>query len=221
MPVILKRGIVALLPLVAAIAIVYLLGYFFCEYIGKPFGQIFRLVAVILGVESQPGFWKWLYENGYTYYGIVFALGLAVLAGGVIATFYGKAIFGGLEKAAMAIPVIKNIYPYTKQFTDVAFGTDKERSFKSVAVFRLAAEGPYYLCFVVAEGVEAFEKATGKELTIVFVPTSPTPFGGFVMLVPTESVVPVQMSVGDAMRMIVSGGVLAPGQKSGITLPRQ
>jgi uncharacterized membrane protein len=78
-------------------------------------------------------------------------------------------------------------------------------------------KGIWSIGLVTGSGVRGLSQATGAEMVSVFVPSSPTAFSGYVLLVPRESVVELPMTVEEAMRLLVSGGVIAPDEIAGQT----
>ncbi|MFA5794942.1 MAG: DUF502 domain-containing protein [Candidatus Brocadiia bacterium] len=129
-------------------------------------------------------------------------------------TLFGKRVFKGVESWIMHnSPVIKEVYPYAKQFIDTFISPEKKTSFKSVVSVEFPRPGVYAVGFVTADGLKDLRQHTGKKIITVFVPTSPAPFTGFTLFVPEEEVVHLNMTIDEAVRIIMSGGVIVPSHQ--------
>jgi uncharacterized membrane protein len=115
--------------------------------------------------------------------------------------------------AVMRIPLVRAIYPAVKQVTDFVLAERKAQfeSSKVVAV-RPHADGIWSIGLVTGPGLRALTDALGGgEMVTVFIPSTPTAFSGYVVVVPRESVVELPIKVDEAMRLLLSGGVISPG----------
>jgi uncharacterized membrane protein len=135
---------------------------------------------------------------------LVFFVGL--LGGNLI----GRRILSWAEKLFHRIPLIRGIYGTVKELSEVFF-SDRRTLFKRVVLIRYPHRDSFALAFVTQESAGDFETATGNELVSVFVPTTPNPTSGFLLLVPKQEVVPLALSVEDGMKMVISGGAVIPG----------
>jgi len=133
---------------------------------------------------------------------------VGVLAGNLI----GRTAWGLVERGAMRIPLVRAIYPAVKQVTDFVW---QERSQQHLRGSRVVAVQPH------AQGIWSIGMVTGRshwplqergtqEMVSVFIPSTPTAFTGYVLVVPRSQVVELPMSVEEALRMLVSGGVITP-----------
>ncbi|HUB27598.1 MAG TPA: DUF502 domain-containing protein [Tepidisphaeraceae bacterium] len=133
---------------------------------------------------------------------------VGVLAGNLI----GRTAWGLVERGAMRIPLVRAIYPAVKQVTDFVL---QERSQQHLRGSRVVAVQPH------AQGIWSIGMVTGRshwplkergtqEMVSVFIPSTPTAFTGYVLVVPRSQVVELPMSVEEALRMLVSGGVITP-----------
>jgi uncharacterized membrane protein len=143
--------------------------------------------------------------------GFMVALVVVLILGMFLASFMGRKLWRALETNLMRVPVIKQIYPYVKQVTDYAFG-QKKLSFSRVVAVPYPRQGIWSLGFVTGapiRGIQDSNPSDGEFLT-VFVPTSPTPFTGFVVVVRAEEVLDLPLTLDQALRFIISGGVINP-----------
>lgn len=141
--------------------------------------------------------------------GIVVSLLLALIAGYVASGYVGRRLIETLDRGLQRIPVIRSVHPYTKQFVDF-FLSDNKVEFQSVVAVEYFNRGVWSLAFVTGSGLRSLSNAVGEEVVSVFVPSSPMPMTGFTAFVARSRVVALTISVEDAVRIIVSGGVLVP-----------
>jgi uncharacterized membrane protein len=144
--------------------------------------------------------------------GFLSAIVLVFLVGFFLASFVGSKIWWLAESTFLRLPVVRTIYPYTKQITDFVFESDEEkrRKFRSVVAIEYPRKGCYALGFLTGEGMSDIAAATGERMVTVFVPSSPTPITGWVVLVAEKEVVRLGITVDEAFRFAISGGVITP-----------
>jgi uncharacterized membrane protein len=169
---------------------------------------VFQFLDNILGVFLV----DYLKKNwGFYIPGIGFLLfGLLILLVGILATkFLKHRLFLNLEKWFCALPLIRNIYPALKQVILFA-SAQKEFGFKKVVLVEYPSKGLWSLGFVTNEGFCGINREIGKESLAVFLPMSPGPLSGYVIFVPKEDVRFPDMSVKEALNIIISAGVFNP-----------
>jgi uncharacterized membrane protein len=146
----------------------------------------------------------------YWYWSLV-ALVLAVVlisAAGLLARYYiGKKIIDWTDRVLMRVPLLNKIYAAIKQVNN-AFAGNKH-SFKTVVLVEFPGPGSHSIGFVTNEHQGEIQQKAGKKLINVFVPTTPNPTSGFLILVPEEKLTKLDLSVTDAIKYIVSLGALA------------
>jgi len=139
---------------------------------------------------------------------------LAVLAVGfIIASWLGRRLWRGGEKLLTRMPVVKVIYPYAKQVTDFVFGDKEKPTYSSVVAVEYPMRGIWSIGFITGEGLRNLKEHLQKKMVNIFIPCSPTPVSGFTIIVSSDEIVPVDMSVDDAMRFVISAGVIVPQQQ--------
>jgi uncharacterized membrane protein len=114
-----------------------------------------------------------------------------------------------IERALMNAPLVKKVYPYIKQVTDFLL-TKKDLSFSKVVAFEYPRKGTWSVGLVTGSGLKKVTQLKTTEFLTVFVPTSPTPFTGYVILVPKNETIELDMSIEEALRFVISGGVITP-----------
>lgn len=137
------------------------------------------------------------------------AIGLICLVGLIGRYYFGKQLLEWVEDVFMKVPVLNKIYGATKQFND-AFASGNKNSLKTVALVEFPRVGMYSLGFVTAEPRDEVQAKTHAKVVSVFIPTTPNPTAGFLVIVPEDKVVKLEMSVGEALKYIVSLGSIEP-----------
>jgi uncharacterized membrane protein len=157
-----------------------------------------------------------IYRNGLDgqmfWYWSLLALVLAALlitGVGVLAQYYiGKRMLEWLDTAMMNVPVVNKFYGAIKQVNE-AFSGDKN-SFKTVVMVEFPSAGIYSIGFITNEQNGEVQQKTKENVLCVFVPTTPNPTSGFLILVPEDKVKKLDMSVADGIKYIVSLGSISP-----------
>ena len=161
---------------------------------------------------------KAVYVNGLDgamfWYWSLLALFLAVIlisGVGLLARYYiGKRIIEWLDTAMMKVPVLNKFYGAIKQVND-AFSGNKN-SFKTVVLVEFPRAGSYSVGFLTSDDNAEASRKIGEKLVSVFIPTTPNPTSGFMILVPADKVTKLDMSVAEGVKYIVSLGAIAPGE---------
>lgn len=143
--------------------------------------------------------------------GFFLALVLVWVLGVFLASIFGRKLWQMLENTIVKIPVFKQIYPYVKQVTDYVFG-ERKLEFARVVSVPYPRKGIWSLGFVTGPAIEPLNELSedGKGCLTVFIPTSPTPLTGFVITVPKAEVIDLPLTIDQAFRYILSGGVITP-----------
>jgi uncharacterized membrane protein len=157
-----------------------------------------------------------IYQNGLSgqmfWYWSLLALVLSALlitGVGVLAQYYiGKRMLEWLDTAMMNVPVVNKFYGAIKQVNE-AFSGNKN-SFKTVVMVEFPSAGMYSIGFITNEQHGEVQQKTKEKVVCVFVPTTPNPTSGFLILVPEEKVTKLDMSVADGIKYIVSLGSISP-----------
>ncbi len=141
--------------------------------------------------------------------GVIFTILLLVITGMLAANFVGRAFVNGWESLLDRIPVVRAVYSAVKKFAEMVF-SDKSQSFKSVLLIEYPRKGLYSLAFQTSSELGEVQGRTGGEVLCTFVPTTPNPTSGFIIIVPKEDVIVLDMEVDEALKMIISLGVVVP-----------
>ena len=141
--------------------------------------------------------------------GIILALTVLLLTGFLAANFVGRAFVGGWEALMHRIPVVRSIYSGAKHFAEMVF-SDSSQSFKNVLMIEYPRKGLYSLAFQTSSELGEVQGRTGEDVVCCFVPTTPNPTSGFIIIVPRKDITVLDMEVDEALRMIISLGVVIP-----------
>jgi uncharacterized membrane protein len=135
---------------------------------------------------------------------------LVILTVGFLANRYiGKRIFPLMDRWFSGLPLIRNIYPTFKQVISFIL-TQKEFGFKKVVLVEYPSKGIWSLGFLTNEEFQKLSQISNKVMVSIFMPTSPGPFTGVVIFVAKENLQFPDISIADAFKIIISGGVFKP-----------
>ncbi len=150
--------------------------------------------------------------------GFIMALIGVCIFGALLASVVGKSLWRMVERFMMNTPFLRRVYPYIKQVTDFLLTQEEQKKlFSRVVAVEYPRRGIWSVGFVTGSGLEKVANSLRKEFLTVIIPTSPTPFTGFVITVPKKLTLDLDMTVEEALRFIVSGGVITPGNGPAIS----
>jgi len=214
------RGLAALLPTILTIWI-FVQCYLFIQnnvsgHINRALvwlmvkaGQWFPTIADAYPREFLEDFW--VYGPGRIT-GFVLAIVGVCFIGAFLASFVGKTIWHVAEKGFVKIPLIKKVYPNIKQITDFVLAK-RDMSFNKVVAVQYPRKGIWSIALVTGAGLKKITAETKEDFLTVFVPTSPTPFTGYVIMTPKAETIELDMTVEEALRFTVSAGVISPSER--------
>lgn len=145
--------------------------------------------------------------------GIALSLLLLFVTGVLVKNLFGRQLVDGIESLVRRIPVVGTVYGGAKTFSETVL-SDKGRSFKQVVMVEFPRKGVYSIGFITAHELEEAQAKTEQVVTCVFVPTTPNPTTGFLVLVPRDEVVMMDMTVDEAFKMLLTLGVVVPTWKN-------
>jgi len=147
--------------------------------------------------------------------GLVFAVLLFYLAGRIFGGFLGRRIAARIERLVARVPIFKQVYPYVKQLVDFILGESK-LDFNRVVLIEYPRKGIWSVGFLTGHSMNDLAKVAGfppVEMVTVFIPSSPTPFTGYTVSMLRAEVHELNITVEEALRFTVSGGVLVPDRQ--------
>ena len=148
--------------------------------------------------------------------GLLVAVVAVWLAGRLVGGFLGRQIHRRLEGLLTSVPLVKHIYPHVKQVVDFLLSDDKPIKFNRVIAIEYPRKGIWSIGLVTGEGMKSMRSASGDAIT-VFIPSSPTPFTGYTITVPKAEAIELDLSIDEALRFVVTAGVLAPAREAPAT----
>ena len=143
--------------------------------------------------------------------GVLLALTIVLVTGLVGANVLGQKIVEGWELLLSRIPVVKSIYYSVKQDSDTVFSSSGQ-AFRKALLIQYPRSGAWTIAFLTGKPGGAPARHLGEDYVSVYVPTTPNPTSGFFLMLPREDVIELEMSVDDALKYIISMGVVAPGK---------
>jgi uncharacterized membrane protein len=152
-------------------------------------------------LQRLPFFWD-LLATGVV---ILLVTGFGYLSNYVL----GKYFLGVGERAIRRIPGVGTVYNSVKQVV-ATFGTQNRALFNKVVMIEFPRKGAWSVGFLTNTAQGEPQAAAGPVMWTVFIPTTPNPTSGFMILVPRDEVIELNMTVGDGMKLIISGGAVLP-----------
>jgi uncharacterized membrane protein len=153
--------------------------------------------GALLGVDI-PGLW-----------GLILTFLILLITGVLAANFVGRGLVRWWESTMDRIPIVRSIYSAAKNFAEVVF-SDSSQSFKKVLLIEYPRKGVYSLAFQTSTELGEIQGRSGENVVCTFVPTTPNPTSGVIIMVPRKDVIELDMEVDEALKMIISLGVVVP-----------
>lgn len=165
--------------------------------------------GILRAIDAEPS--KWLLPF-LPILGIVATLGLVALVGALAGNYVGRLIFGAIDRSIKTIPLVREVYNAVQQISHTLLG-QPEVQFQRAALIEYPRKGLYILCFIASPQVGRKLSPLPEGYTVVLVPTSPVPASGMAVIVPTADVIPLDISIEDALKYVVSAGFILPDGK--------
>ena len=181
-----------------------------------PLGVTIFILRVLIGLMDRslllvPGKYRPEELLGFAIpgLGIILTLLVVLVTGLLAANFVGRSMVGFWESLLQRIPVVRSVYSASKNFAEIVF-SDSDQSFKKVLLIEYPRKGIYSLAFQTATNLGEVQGRTGEPVVCTFVPTTPNPTSGFIIIVPKRDVIELDMEIDEALKMIISLGVVIP-----------
>ncbi|XAM00477.1 DUF502 domain-containing protein [Phycisphaeraceae bacterium D3-23] len=143
--------------------------------------------------------------------GLLVAIVLFYFAGVFMSNIVGRRLKDKGESLVDRVPLIRRVYPAVKQVTDFFFGDNEQQAkFNRVVAVEYPRKGLWSVGLVTGDTMRDIQARMGVECLTVFIPSSPTPFTGYVITVPVTETIDLNLTIEDALKFAVSGGVLIP-----------
>jgi uncharacterized membrane protein len=175
---------------------------------------VFTLLVTAIGGGFRRHFFFWIPENVLPDIVWDFFATLIVLAGitalGYISRwFLGKILVTTTETIIERVPFINTVYKSVKQIVQT-FSTQQKAIFQEVVMLEYPRKGVYVLGFRTSTSRGEIQERTAREMHNIFIPTTPNPTSGFLLMVPKDEIIELDMTVGEGMKLIISGGAVVP-----------
>lgn len=145
--------------------------------------------------------------------GIVVTSVIIFVTGFFLTNFAGRRLIKWGENLLDRIPLVRSIYSSVKQVTETVLSSEGD-TFSEVYLIEYPRKDIWTLCFKTSNSPKILDEAAEKELVTVFVPTTPNPTSGFIIFIPKSDTKKVDIDVEDALKLIMSLGVVAPEGKT-------
>ena len=144
--------------------------------------------------------------------GVVVMVVVLTLIGAVTAGFVGRLWMRVSERFLGRMPVIRSIYGAIKQIIETIVA-QKSQAFREAVLVEYPRRGIWAIGFMTGKTEGEVQNLTKESVTNVFLPTTPNPTSGFLLFVPTKDLVPLSMTVEEAIKMVISGGIVTPADQ--------
>lgn len=199
----LLRGLVLILPLVVTVWLVGLLFVAINDLVTPPV----RWLLARSGMATP----VWFYRFGVPLISVLLTGASVYALGWVSSNLIGRRLVGWGEALILRVPVVRRIYGSARQLLD-AFRVTSQRTFSQVVMMEYPRRGMWTLGFVTNDTPHEIPQGEGESVSAlsVFLPTTPNPTSGWMILVPTRDLLVLDLGVEEAIKLIVSGGIVSP-----------
>lgn len=140
----------------------------------------------------------------------ILATVIIIFATGLFTTnFFGKKVVEVGERTLTKIPLVSSIYFSAKQLIE-AFSMSSKGAFRQVVLIEYPRRGIYSMGFVTSDAYNGIRNLTGEDLVNIFIPTTPNPTSGLLIMVPQKDVTYLPINVDEGIKLIISGGIFIP-----------
>jgi len=168
----------------------------------------FKVDGLLSGLLTEWGFFDLI---GYRIPGIGFiTLVLLIICIGMLTrNFVGKELIEISDRFMTRIPIFNRIYTAVQQISQ-AFLTEKGTVFRKAVLVEYPRKGVYAIGFLTSVSRGEVQERTAMDMYNVFLPTTPNPTSGFLLLVPKDDITPLNMTIEEALKLVISGGTVVP-----------
>ena len=141
--------------------------------------------------------------------GLILFLIIIFVVGFLTTHLLGRRLYSILDKALRRFPLVRHVYPSIRQIVEFLFAT-QHKTLKKVVLVEYPRRGIWSIGFITNEGFQEARDKTRQNLLNVFIPSSPGPLTGFFILIPHQGVIFLDITIEEAIKLVVSGGLLNP-----------
>lgn len=166
--------------------------------------------GILRAIDAEP--YRWILPF-LPILGILATLGLVTLVGALAGNYVGRLLLGAIDRSIKTIPLLREVYNAVQQIAHTLLG-QHEMQFKRAALIEYPRKDLYTLCFIASPEVGKRLSPLPEGYTVVLVPTSPVPASGMAIIVPSADVIPLDVSIEDALKYVVSAGFILPNSQA-------
>lgn len=212
-----RNAFISGLLLLAPVSVTLFVLNFLITSMGRPASGWF-FFFVDPGLRENP----WV-EIALNILSTLIVLTLITLFGWFSKLLIGRFFLTRFEVFMSNVPFVRNVYLTVKQIIET-FSQNQKAVFQKTVLVEYPRKGVYALGFLTSDGKGEVQARTSREVVNIFVPTTPNPTSGFLLMVARDEVMELQMTIGDGMKLIISGGAVVPkyndvGQVVGVEQP--
>ncbi|MDI6781913.1 MAG: DUF502 domain-containing protein [bacterium] len=197
-------GFLTIVPVMATIFLITIAMKILIKLLGSPF---LFLLETLFHMKIS-GMWLLLFDVLGIVCGIFCVLIIITLIGILTANIFGRTIFVWFETFLVKLPLISNFYGAIKQLMEILFSKGKN-SFTKVVLVEYPRKGVFSVGFVTAEDNQIVSPITGQKMINVYLPTALNIASGFMIIIPAKDVIPLEISVEDGLKLVISGGFIS------------
>lgn len=168
--------------------------------------RLFVWVDHLLGATLRGGYIR---PGGVPGLGFLTVLVIITVTGAVANNFLGRQLGAAFESMLLRVPVLRGVYVTLKEIGEAVL-SDRKTAFQKVVLVEYPRPGLYSIGLVTGDAPRTFDEASGQELRGVFIPTTPNPTTGPLIYCTEVQMIPTTLRVEQAIKMVVSGGVVVP-----------
>ncbi|MBU0701067.1 DUF502 domain-containing protein [bacterium] len=203
-------GFLTIVPVMATIFLMTIAMKILLKLLSSPF---LFLLETFFHVKIS-GAWLILFDVMGIGFGILCVLIIITLIGILTANIFGRTIFVWFETFLIKLPLISNFYGAIKQLMEILFSKGKN-SFTRVVLVEYPRKGVFSVGFITAENNQTIGVITGERMVNIYLPTALNIASGFMLIVPAKDIIPLEISVEDGLKLVISGGFISPEVANG------
>ena len=201
-------GLIVILPLLLTVYIInWTINFIIAITMESFFTTLINNAIKFFGIEDN------IHLKTVVY--ILYLLSILIIItfiGYITKNIIGKKITTGINRIIGKLPIVKHIYTTINQIVSL-ISSEKGNTYKKAIAVEYPRKGIYTIGFLTAEDNEILSKKTEKEFCNIFIPTSPNPTSGMFICVEKKDIIFLDMGIDDAVKLIISGGVIVPGME--------
>jgi uncharacterized membrane protein len=150
--------------------------------------------------------------------GVAFFLFFTLVVGWIVKGYIGRSILRSAENLVQKTPVVRSVYGGLKQIAETILSQDQQ-SFERACLVEYPRRGIWAIAFISTTAKGEIAARASERMLSVFLPTTPNPTSGFLLFVPEDDIVLLDMSVEDAAKLVISAGLVYPGDRAAQDIP--